>query len=87
MLSRGYGISRPDISETIGVLIKAANVIVNLPAAEAGLARLTAGGDFADGVVAFEGQRLGAIKCLSFDWQAVKLTKAQGLSAEVLESA
>ena len=87
VLSQGYGISRPDISETIGVLINAANVVVNRPAAEAGLAILTAGGDFADGVIAFEGQWLGASKFLSFDRQAVKLAKAQGLSAEVLGSA
>jgi hypothetical protein len=41
-------------------LINGANVIVNRPAAEAGLALLDAGGDFADGVIAFEGNWLGA---------------------------
>lgn len=87
VLSQGYGISRQDISATIRVLINAANVIVNRPAAEAGLALLTAGGDFADGVIAFEGQWLGANTFLSFDKKAVKLAKAQGLSAEILESA
>jgi predicted nucleic-acid-binding protein len=45
-----------------------------------------AGGDFADGVIAFEGQWLGANTFLSFDKKAVKLAKAQGLSAETLES-
>jgi predicted nucleic-acid-binding protein len=48
-------------------LINAANVVVNRPAAEAGLALLTAGGDFADGMIAFEGQWLGANTFLSFD--------------------
>jgi predicted nucleic-acid-binding protein len=85
VLSQGYGVSRQDISETIRVLIDAANVVVNRPAADAGLALLTAGGDFADGVIAFEGQWLGANTFLSFDRKAVKLAKAQGLSAEILE--
>jgi predicted nucleic-acid-binding protein len=48
-------------------LINAANVVVNRPAADAGLALLKAGGDFADGVIAFEGQWLGANTILSFD--------------------
>ncbi len=87
VLSQGYGVSRQDISETIKVLINAANIVVNRPAADAGLALLTAGGDFADGVIAFEGQWLGANTFLSFDKKAVKLAKAQGLSAAVLESA
>jgi hypothetical protein len=36
------------------------NVIVNRPAVEAGLALLEAGGDFADGVIVYEGSRLCA---------------------------
>jgi predicted nucleic-acid-binding protein len=87
VLSQGYSVSRQDISATIKVLINAANVVVNRSAADAGLAVLTAGGDFADGVIAFEGQWLGANTFLSFDKKAVKLAKAQGLSAEILESA
>ena len=44
-----------------------ANVVVNRPAAEAGLALLDAGGDFADGIIAYEGSRLGADIFVSFD--------------------
>jgi predicted nucleic-acid-binding protein len=40
---------------------------VNRPAAEAGLALLDAGGDFADGVIAYEGSWLGADAFVSFD--------------------
>jgi predicted nucleic-acid-binding protein len=61
-----------------------ANVVVNRPAAEAGLAQLEAGGDFADGAIAFEGSWLGAEMFVSFDKQAVKLLKAQGQSARLL---
>lgn len=35
------------------------NVVLNGPAVEAGLSMLEAGGDFADGVIALDGQRLG----------------------------
>src|ERR1019366_2174973 len=55
VLSRGYKIPTGEIVEGFRRLINAANVVVNRPAAEAGLAHLEAGGDFADGVTAFEG--------------------------------
>jgi len=64
--------------------MNAANVVVNRPAAEAGLALLEAGGDFADGVIAYEGNWLGAETLVSFDKKAVKLMKAQGESARLL---
>ncbi len=46
---------------------------VNRPAAEAGLALLDAGGDFADGVIAYESHWLGADTFAPFDNKAVKL--------------
>jgi predicted nucleic-acid-binding protein len=45
---------------------------------EAGLALLDAGGDFADGIIAYEGRWLGAEMFVSFDKRAAKLMKAQG---------
>jgi predicted nucleic-acid-binding protein len=65
-------------------LINAANVVVNRPAAEAGLALLNAGGDFADGVSAYEGSWLGADTFISFDKEVVKLMEAQGVSVRLL---
>jgi hypothetical protein len=53
-------------------------------AAEAGLALLDAGGDFADGVTAHEGGWLGADTFVSFDRKAVTLMEAQGKSARLL---
>ena len=35
-------------------------IVVNRPAVKAGLAILDAGGDFADGIIAYEGRWLGA---------------------------
>lgn len=52
---------------------------MNRPAAEAGLALLAAGGDFADGILAFSGARLGAEVFVSFDRRAVKRLAALGV--------
>ena len=45
---------------------------------------LDAGGDFADGVIAYEGNWLGADTFVSFDKKAVKLMTAQGKPARLL---
>lgn len=84
VLSQGYKIPPRDIAEAIRRLTNSANVVVNRPAAEAGLALLEAGGDFADGAIAFEGNWLGADTFVSFDKKAVKLMEAQGGSARLL---
>jgi predicted nucleic-acid-binding protein len=84
VLSQGYKIPPRDLAEAIRRLTNGANVVVNRPAAEAGLALLEAGGDFADGVIAFEGNWLGADTFVSFDKKAVKLMEAQGGSARLL---
>jgi predicted nucleic-acid-binding protein len=84
VLLQGYKIPASEIAETIRSLINVANVVVNRPAAEAGLALLDAGGDFADGVIAYEGNWLGADTLVSFDRKAVKLLEEQGGSAQLL---
>ena len=78
VLSQGYKIPSGEIAEAIRRLINGANVAVNRPAAEAGLALLDAGGDFADGAIAYEGSWLGADTFVSLDKKAVKLMEAQG---------
>ena len=60
------------------------NVVLNRPAVEAGLAVLGAGGDFADGVIAFDGQWLGGETFVSFDKNVVKLLERQGAAARLL---
>jgi predicted nucleic-acid-binding protein len=84
VLSQGYKVSSKDIATAIRRLINGENVEVNRPAAEAGLAFMDAGGDFADGVIAYEGSWLGAETFVSFDKRAVKLMDAQGHSARPL---
>ena len=45
---------------------------------------LEAGGDFADGVIAFDGEWLGGETFVSFDRKTVKLLSAQGRSVQLL---
>ena len=59
-------------------------VVVNRPAVEAGLAVLEDGGDFADGVIAFDGDWLGGETFVSFDRKAVNLLSAQGHPVQLL---
>jgi predicted nucleic-acid-binding protein len=84
VLSQGYKVPSSLVAEAIRRLINGANVVINRPATEAGLAMLDAGGDFADGVIAYEGNWLGADTFVSFDKKAVKLIEAQGRSAQLL---
>ena len=84
VLSRGYRLPTPDIAAAIRRLLGTANVTIDRPATEAGLAALEAGGDFADGVIAYEGERLGAEIFLSFDRKAVTLLQMQGRTARHL---
>src|ERR1700733_12643321 len=81
VLSQGYKIPPAEIAEAIRRLMNGENAVVNRPAAEAGLTVLDAGGDFADGVIAYEGSWLGAETFVSFDKKAVEMLAAQGGSA------
>lgn len=71
VLGRHYGVSRADIAATIRQLRDTKNITMDRPAVEAGLAVLDAGGDFADGVIAYEGTWLGGETFISFDKKAV----------------
>jgi len=84
VLRRGYKKSVSDISKAIQRLTKSANVVVNRPAVEAGLSVLDAGGDFADGVIAYEGNWLGAEEFVSFGAHAVSVLRSQSTRAHLL---
>jgi predicted nucleic-acid-binding protein len=84
VLRRVYGFGSSDIGAVIKSLAKTRNVVLNQLSVEAGLAVLLAGGDFADGVIAFEGRQLGGQVFLSFDREAVSLLKEQGEAVELL---
>ena len=84
VLRRLYSFSVAEIAGSLRVLIEAANVALDRPAVEAGLAMLEAGGDFADGVIAHQGQWLGGDTFMSFDRQAVALLQSQNVAAQSL---
>jgi predicted nucleic-acid-binding protein len=85
VLRRGAKLSVADVALTIRDLLGAGNVVMNRPAVEAGLAVLEAGGDFADGIMAYEGEWLGGETFVSFDRQAVALLTQQGQAARLLD--
>jgi predicted nucleic-acid-binding protein len=84
VLRKVYGFAVVDVVQAIRALVATANVEMNRPAVMAGLAALGAGGDFADGVIAYEGNWLGGETFVSFDEKAVALLVAQGQSARLL---
>jgi predicted nucleic-acid-binding protein len=79
-----YRFQSSDIAEAIRTLLAAENVETNRAAIDAGLTVLDAGGDFADGVIAYEGRWLGAETFVSFDKKAVEMLTEQGMAARAL---
>lgn len=86
VLRRGYRRTNGQIAEALRRLLASPKVRTDRVSAEAGLAALDAGGDFADGCIAAEGRRLGGAIFTSFDRQAVLRVKAAGGEAELLTS-
>jgi predicted nucleic-acid-binding protein len=84
VLDRGYKTARSDIASVISHVLEMRNVVVNRPAVESGLRVLEAGGDFADGVIAYDGNWLGGEAFVSFDKRAVSLIRQQGQRARLL---
>ncbi len=84
VLRRLYEFDRADIAAAIRALADTENVALNRPAVEAGLAILNAGGDFADGLIAYEGNWLGAEMFVSFDKKAVTLLAKQKYETRLL---
>jgi predicted nucleic-acid-binding protein len=84
VMRQGYKRPTAEVAHSIRSLMDGANVVVDRPAVEAGLALLEKGGDFADGVIAYEGAWLGAEEFVSFDKKAVSLLQSQGRRARLL---
>lgn len=85
VLRRVYRLEPPDILAALDALLDADNVVVDRPAAEAGLAVFKAGGDLADGLIAQEGRSLGADTFVSFDRAAVDVLARQGQDTRLLK--
>lgn len=83
VLSRGYKIESQAIADRIRRMKNSANVVSNQAAVDAGLQMMADGGDFADGVIAYEGRWMGAETFVTFDKQAAKLLMEQGRKTHV----
>ena len=84
ILRQGAKLPKEDVAVAIQALLDTANVVMNRPAVEAGLALLEAGGDFADGIMAHEGKWLGGETFVSFDKKTIKLLSKQGGATQLL---
>ena len=81
VLRRGYGFRAGDIAAAIEAIAGIDTVATDSPAVDAGLAVLRTGGDFADGAIASQGERLGGTVFASFDRGAVARLRSHGANA------
>ena len=81
VLRRGYGFRAGDIAAAIEAIADIDTVTTDSPAVDAGLAMLRTGGDFADGAIASQGERLGGTVFASFDRGAVARARSHGANA------
>lgn len=81
VLQRTYDRTADEIATAIRAFIHSETVSTDLPAVEAGLRILQAGGDFADGVIAHQGENLGGSVFVSFDRRAVARLRERGVEA------
>ena len=84
VLASSFGFPKLQIANVIRELRDKSNVITDRAAIDAGLAVMDAGGDFADGVIEYEGRWLGGETFASFDKKAVAALAKQGKKAELL---
>ncbi|MBB4572170.1 MULTISPECIES: type II toxin-antitoxin system VapC family toxin [Rhizobium] len=86
VVGRIYRKSASEISATIRLLISDRKVVYDRAAIEAGLSFLDAGGDFADGVIVFEGRRLGGEIFATFDRKAAAIVESAGRACLLLSA-
>ena len=67
VLGRVYALPPDRIASSIRAIVLRANIVVDRAAVSQGLQLLDTGGDFADGVIALEGARLGGDSFVSLD--------------------
>ena len=77
--------SRSEVGMAVRSIVNQGNVSTDLSAVNAGLRCLETGSDFADGVIAFEGQRLGGEVFVTFDRKAAEQLATAGAAVELLQ--
>ena len=78
-------LSNEEIISILENILEVQKFALNRPAVEAGLKLLKIGGDFADGVMEYEGSSLGGETFYSFDKKAIRLLKEQGKNVQLLD--
>lgn len=78
VLARVYKLSRSELMDVVSAWSDTEGVVVDTAAVSAGLAVMKRGGDFADGVVAFEGRRIGGSVFATFDRRAARILAGEG---------
>lgn len=81
VLRRNYRQTANQVADTIQAICAIETVVTDNPAVDAGIKALQAGGDFADGAIAEQGERLGASVLATFDMQAVTMLRQGDLAA------
>jgi predicted nucleic-acid-binding protein len=76
VLERAYQLKAKQIANTLRAFVEAETVAVDRPLAEAGLAALERGGDFADGLILFEADHAKVDQLVTFDQQFAKLARS-----------
>ena len=85
VLSSSFRLPRREIASSIRALAQTDKVVLDAEGVDAGLAMLDRGGDFADGIIAYEGRKLGGTCFVSFDRKAVRLVNEAGIAADLLK--
>jgi predicted nucleic-acid-binding protein len=84
VLRQSYRLGQTETAGAVEKLRGISNVVLENGAVDAGLATMSAGADFADGVIAYEGAWLGGEVFVSFDKKAVAALAKQGWKAKLL---
>jgi predicted nucleic-acid-binding protein len=84
VLKRVYRFTAAELQKAVRSLAESQTVTLDRLAVESGLSFLQAGGDFADGVIALEGRRLGGAIFVTFDKKAATVLQQAGHKAVIL---
>jgi predicted nucleic-acid-binding protein len=79
VLERAYKLTAKEIAKALKDFVESETVEVDRPLAEAGLAVLERGGDFADGIILFEAEHAKVDQLVTFDQQFSKLVNSPRL--------
>jgi predicted nucleic-acid-binding protein len=86
VLRKTYQRSQRDVAETLATILSIDKIVLDRSAVEAGIRMVEAGGDFADGAIAYEGRQLGGDVFVTFDKRTAALISKAGHQANLLTS-